>query len=113
MSFQVDITSTEAWKAEVVGTPGVLQVVEVYQGWCGPCKAIASTFKRLYFEMSDRPLKFYTVNADKVQGLEKYRGCCQPQFLFYKDGKVLDSVVGVQAPPLTKLITSLSEVKAV
>lgn len=39
----------------------VFAVVELYQGWSGPCKAIASTFKRLYFDFSDRPLKFYTV----------------------------------------------------
>ena len=38
-------------------------VIEVYQGWCGPCKAIQSTFKKLFFDLNDRPIKFYTVRA--------------------------------------------------
>ncbi len=38
-------------------------VVELYQSWCGPCKAIISTFKRIYFDAGDRPLKFFTVRS--------------------------------------------------
>ena len=45
-------------------------VVECYQDWCGPCKAIFNTFKRLYFELGDRPLKFYTV-SDVIVILKK------------------------------------------
>lgn len=55
-----------------------------------------------------------------TQVVNKPQAACQlpllpfmPILNFLQDGKVLDSVVGVQAPPLTKLITSLSEVKAV
>lgn len=47
----------------LIATPAAcLAVVEVYQSWCGPCKAVQSTFKRLYFEFTDRPLKFYSVS---------------------------------------------------
>mmetsp|Transcript_37651 Transcript_37651/g.83828 ORF Transcript_37651/g.83828 Transcript_37651/m.83828 type:complete len:108 (+) Transcript_37651:146-469(+) len=107
MSFQTDIQSLESWKKEIMEVPGTLQVVECYQSWCGPCKAIQTTFKRIYFDAGDRPLKFFTVNVDKVPGFEEYRGHCQPCFLFYKDGQVLEKVVGVQAGAMTRLIASL------
>ena len=32
-------------------------VIDCYRQWCGPCKAVVSTFKRIYFDLGDRPLK--------------------------------------------------------
>jgi hypothetical protein len=63
MAFQTAIRSTEQYKHEVLGTPGTLQVLECYSDWAGPCKPIQATLKALYFSLSDRPLKFYTVRA--------------------------------------------------
>ena len=82
-------------------------VVEVHQGWCGPCKAIVGTFQRISIDMSDSPLKFYRANCDKVEQLGKYVGQCQPVFLFYKGGVVVEEVVGVDTPMLTSKIKSL------
>ncbi len=48
----------------VVILDAAVAVVEVYQSWCGPCKAVASILKKLYFDMSDKPLKFYTVSRN-------------------------------------------------
>lgn len=36
-------------------------MIEVYSSWAGPCKAIQSTLKRIYFDAGDRPLKMFTV----------------------------------------------------
>ena len=94
---------TAGWRGRGVG----ISVVEVYQGWCGPCKAIVGTFQRLHMDMSDSPLKFYRANCDKVQQLGKYVGQCQPVFLFYKGGVVVEEVVGVDTPMLTSKIKSL------
>jgi hypothetical protein len=66
MAFQTDIKSTEQYKHEVLGTPGTLQVLECYNDWAGPCKPIQATLKALYFSLSDRPLKFYTVSYFKA-----------------------------------------------
>lgn len=112
MSFVVDIASESQFKTEVLDTPGTLQVVEVYQSWCGPCKAVQSTFKRLYFEFTDRPLKFYSLAAERLPILKDYVGKSIPVFLFFKDGREVEKVVGVQAPTLTRLITDLSLTKA-
>ncbi|KAK9806893.1 hypothetical protein WJX72_006603 [[Myrmecia] bisecta] len=108
MSFQIDIADDETWKKELTGSPGTVQVVEVYQGWCGPCKAIVANFKRLYFDLGDRPLKFYTANCQKVEALKQYQGHCMPVFLFYKDNKLQQKVEGVQAPVLARHVEQLS-----
>mmetsp|Transcript_38366 Transcript_38366/g.97151 ORF Transcript_38366/g.97151 Transcript_38366/m.97151 type:complete len:112 (+) Transcript_38366:177-512(+) len=109
MSFQVDLQSTDDWNNEIVNTPGLLQVVEMYQEWSGPCKAIQSTFKRIYFDNSDAPLKFYTACVGKIPGLEQYKGSSEPVFCFYKDGAELGKITGVKAPELQKKILSLLE----
>ncbi|GLC33138.1 hypothetical protein PLESTB_000366400 [Pleodorina starrii] len=112
MSFITEITSEAHFKTEILDTPGTLQVIEVFQSWCGPCKAVQSTFKRLYFDLNDRPLKFYSVSAERLPMLREYVGKCIPVFLFYKDGKQLELVVGVQAPALNRFVMELSVVKA-
>lgn len=68
MSFQTDIQTTEAYKHEVLGTPGTLQVIECYSEAFGPCKPIVSTLKALYFSLNDRPIKFYTVSLSRAKG---------------------------------------------
>ncbi|KXZ51002.1 hypothetical protein GPECTOR_14g244 [Gonium pectorale] len=112
MAFIVELTSESQFKTEILDTPGTLQVIEVYQSWCGPCKAVQSTFKRLYFDLNDRPLKFYAVAAERLPMLKDYVGKCIPVFLFFKDGKQLERVVGVQAPALNRLVMEHSAVKA-
>ncbi|GLI64908.1 hypothetical protein VaNZ11_008301 [Volvox africanus] len=112
MSFVTEIASEAQFKAEILETPGTLQVIEVFQSWCGPCKAVQSTFKRLYFDLNDRPLKFYSVSAERLPMLREYVGKCIPIFLFWKDGKQVEVVVGVQAPALNRLVMELSLIKA-
>ncbi|PNH05551.1 Dynein light chain, flagellar outer arm [Tetrabaena socialis] len=112
MAFVTDLTTEAQYKSEITDTPGTLQVIEVYQPWCGPSKAVQSTFKRLYFDLNDRPLKFYSAAADRLPFLKEYLGKCIPVFLFFKDGKQLEKVQGVQAPALNRLVLEHSAVKA-
>ena len=81
MTFQRAIENDETWKSDVLETPdtlhgtglstprthaltrGVLRnvVVECYKEWCGPCKAVVSSFRRISLDLGDAPIKFYTV----------------------------------------------------
>ena len=54
MSFQQVLSSDEAWEQDVLQTPGTMHVIDVHQAWCGPCKAIASTFKRVFLDFGDK-----------------------------------------------------------
>lgn len=48
------------------------EVVDVYQEWCGPCKALLSTFKRVKNEIGDDLLRFATVWQMPVLGIAVY-----------------------------------------
>ena len=58
-------------------------VLEVYQKWCGPTRAVVSTFKRYLLENPDAPVRFFTCCNETVQDLAKYDKC-EPSFLFIR-----------------------------
>ncbi|XP_032264518.1 thioredoxin domain-containing protein 6 isoform X4 [Phoca vitulina] len=60
-------------------------VVDVYQGWCGPCKPVVSLFQKMRMEVGLDLLHFALAEADCLDVLEKYRGRCEPNFLFYAE----------------------------
>lgn len=43
-------------------------MVDVYQEWCGPCKAMVSIFKRVKLELGDDLLRFAVVSICKKAG---------------------------------------------
>ena len=78
--------------------PSPPAVVDVHQTWAGPCKAIHGTFKRIFFDHGDKPMKFYTADASKVTALNEHVGTCEPRFIFFRDGQQVATVKGVDAP---------------
>uniref|UniRef100_A0A3B4ACD0 Nucleoside diphosphate kinase B n=1 Tax=Periophthalmus magnuspinnatus TaxID=409849 RepID=A0A3B4ACD0_9GOBI len=60
-----------------------LTVVDVYQQWCGPCRAVISLLRKIKNELGDDLLHFAIAEADSIDALERYRGKCEPTFLFY------------------------------
>ncbi|NWI19157.1 TXND3 protein, partial [Crypturellus soui] len=106
--FQVSITNQSQWD-EVLLTKGVL-VIDVYQAWCGPCKAVVNLFRKLKNEFSeDDLLHFAVAEADSIVTLKPFRNQCEPVFLFCVNGKIISIVKGANAPLLNKKITELVE----
>ncbi|KAM9851198.1 thioredoxin domain-containing protein 6 [Aulostomus maculatus] len=101
-SLQTSVTSQEQWE-EILATKG-LTVVDVYQHWCGPCRAVVSLLRKIKNELGDDLLHFATAEADSIDVLEKYRGKCEPTFLFYGGGELVAVLRGANAPLLQKLI---------
>ncbi|KAJ8320307.1 hypothetical protein KUTeg_001894 [Tegillarca granosa] len=58
-------------------------IVDVYQEWCGPCSGMIANLRRLKNELGDDLLHFAVAKADTIDALEKYRGKCEPCFLFF------------------------------
>ncbi|CAJ0956985.1 unnamed protein product [Ranitomeya imitator] len=79
-------------------------VVDVYQAWCGPCKTTVSLFRKIKNELGDDLLQFAVAEADSIDALEKYRGKCEPTFLFFAGGDLVAVVRGANAPLLQKTI---------
>ncbi|XP_037063766.1 thioredoxin domain-containing protein 6 isoform X3 [Peromyscus leucopus] len=49
IALQVNINTQELWE-EMLSSKG-LTVVDVYQGWCGPCKPVVSLFQKMRMEV--------------------------------------------------------------
>ncbi|XP_048190402.1 thioredoxin domain-containing protein 6 [Perognathus longimembris pacificus] len=99
---QVHISTPELWE-EVLSAKG-LTVVDVHQGWCGPCKPMLGLFQKMSMEVGLDLLHFALAEADRLDVLEQYRGRCEPTFLFYAGGELVAVVRGANAPLLQKTI---------
>ena len=105
MNSQIAIKNNSAWKVEVEETEDYLQVIDDHPEWCGPCKAIQNTFKKVFFDLSEKPLKFYTAPIDKINALADYKEHSEkPIFLFYQNGEKIHEQIGCDPPKLIHYI---------
>ncbi|XP_058044122.1 thioredoxin domain-containing protein 6-like [Ahaetulla prasina] len=102
LALQMVVNNQEHWE-EFLGSKGLI-VVDAYQGWCGPCKTVVNLFKKIRNEVGSDLLHFAVAEVDSIDALEKYRGKCEPTFLFYGGGELVAVVRGANAPLLQKTI---------
>ena len=70
-------------------------LVDFFAPWCGPCKALAPALEGIAKTYEGR-LKVVKVNVDEAQYLAASHGISGvPTLKFYKDGKVVDTIVGL------------------
>lgn len=88
------ITVTEAnFDQHVTETKGIV-VLDAYANWCPPCRRVAPIFLELSKELSGK-IKFVKLNVNEENALAGKLGIKgMPTFLFFKDGKQVDSDVG-------------------
>ncbi len=80
-------------------------LIDFWAVWCGPCKMIAPHIDSIASEYSGR-VKVMKVNIDEEREIaERYNIMSIPTLLFFKDGKVVDQVVG--AVPKSAIATKL------
>ncbi|XP_053168769.1 thioredoxin domain-containing protein 6 isoform X2 [Hemicordylus capensis] len=81
LTLQMVVSNQELWE-EMLCSKGLI-VVDVHQGWCGPCKTVVNLFRKIRNELGGDLLHFAVAEVDSIDALEKYRGKCEPTFLFY------------------------------
>lgn len=71
-------------------------MVEFGATWCTPCKVLAPVIHEIAAETSNA--KVALVDVDEQSGLaQQFNIMSVPTILFFKDGKVMDQMVGVQS----------------
>lgn len=92
MANAVKVTS-QTWEQEVLKSPGTV-MVDFWAAWCGPCQMIAPTIDELAVEYAGK-LKVGKLNTDENPEIAgKYQIMGIPTLLFFKDGKLVDKIVG-------------------
>lgn len=90
----MEIILTDSSFEEEVKKSTIPVMVDFYADWCGPCKMMAPLVAQLSEEYSER-CKIAKCNVTDYPGLaSEYKIMSIPAFLFFKEGKVVDSVVG-------------------
>ena len=87
-------TVTDADFESQVKQSDTLTLVDFWADWCGPCKMIAPTVEELAEEYQGR-LKVFKLDVDENQRTaQQYAVRSIPSLLFFKHGKVVETVVG-------------------
>ncbi|KAJ9523988.1 hypothetical protein QJQ45_022359 [Haematococcus lacustris] len=102
-----------------------LKVVELYSEWCGSCKSVVPTFRRIRLDKDDEAaLLFISVGgtvprmqmpSDKCEFLEaakEQRGKSEPLFLLYRNGQLKCRIEGADTPTLSEQIMAFTPANA-
>ncbi len=72
-------------------------LIDFWAPWCGPCRAISPMVERLAGEFGHK-IKFVKCNVDDNPiSPGKYGIRSIPTLMFFKDGNVVDQVIGIVA----------------
>ncbi len=95
MSNTVHFTD-ENFKSEVLDSDQPV-LVDFWAAWCGPCRVVGPTIEELAHEY-DGTVKVGKLNIDENQQSPSDFGISSiPAVLLFKDGKVVETLVGVQS----------------
>ncbi len=84
----------DRFDAEVVHNE-LLTLVEFGATWCGPCKKLHPIMKELAHEYEGRVSVYEVDVGDSPQTAMQYGVTGVPQLLFFKEGKVRETIVGL------------------
>ena len=84
-----------------------LVVVDFWATWCGPCRMIAPILEQLATEYAGK-VKVAKLDVDtNIRTATRFNVRSIPLLLFFKDGKVVDQIVG--AVPKMHIETKLQQ----
>ncbi|AKN32923.1 thiol-disulfide isomerase [Clostridium carboxidivorans P7] len=79
-------------------------VIDFWASWCGPCKMLAPVIDEISEELNDK-VEFLKLNVDENPVTSnQYRVASIPTVMIFKDGKVVDTLVGFRPKEAIKSV---------
>jgi thioredoxin 2 len=98
VAHPIDVTDA-TFAAEVLSGGSTPVLVDCWAAWCGPCRMLAPTIDQLAAESAGR-YRVAKLDVDANQRTAAaYRVESIPALLLFKDGKLVDQMIGVQPKP--------------
>ena len=77
-----------------------LYMIDFWAVWCGPCRLVAPIVEQLADEYQEKGLKVGKLDVDTNQNTAvRFAVRSIPSILFFKDGELVDQVVGAVPRP--------------
>ena len=100
------IVGTDSNFAQEVLQSSTPVLVDFWAPWCGPCKMVAPVVEEIADDLAGK-LKVVKVNTDENSGVSAQYGIRSiPTLGIFKDGKLVDAVIG--AVPKSHLVDKIN-----
>ncbi|TKY57670.1 Thioredoxin H-type [Spatholobus suberectus] len=109
----IGVRTVESWKQQLERgkESNKLIVVDFTASWCGPCRFIAPVLAEIARNTPEAI--FLKVDVDELRTVaEECSIEAMPTFLFFKEGKLVDKVVGAKREELQLTVTKHVSVAA-
>lgn len=98
-----EVSSKQEFDA-AIATDGLV-VVDFFATWCGPCKMLAPMLDKFDAEYTN--VTFIKVDVEKVgETAQEYSITSMPTILFFKGGKEIQKVIGVNPGALKQALSA-------
>ena len=86
--------------AEAIRDQSGLSMIDFWATWCGPCHIIAPVVEQLAEQYADQGLRVGKLDVDlNPETASRFGVRSIPTILFFKDGEVVDKVIGAVPRP--------------
>ncbi|CCI44325.1 unnamed protein product [Albugo candida] len=106
MEVSQSVKDADHWNQILAISEQKLVVVDLHKSWCGPCKIMEPTYKRLIAEIENAQERLLFVSLDQSMLLIETENTpsCKPRFLLFRERKPIVEIAGANAPKLEFLV---------